>query len=98
MADHTLGRRLVERAPEVKIFGKSYRLKAEVATLNAFSSHADYQEAIAWLHSQPIKSLKKIFLVHGEEEALKNLQAELLASGIPAVEIVDAGREYPLDA
>ncbi len=98
MADHTLGRRLVERAPEVKIFGKSYRLKAEVATLNAFSSHADYQEAIAWLHSQPIKSLKKIFLVHGEEEALKNLQTELLASGIPAVEIVDAGREYPLDA
>ena len=98
MADHTLGRKLVERVPEVKIFGKSYRLNAEIATLNAFSSHADYQEIIAWLLSQPITSLKKIFLVHGEEAALKNLQTELLASGIPAVEIVDSGREYRLDA
>lgn len=98
MAEHTLGRKLVERAPEVKIFGKPYRVNAEIATLNAFSSHADYQEIIAWLRSQNTKSLKKIFLVHGEEAALNNLRTELLAAGVPAVEIVDAGREYRLDS
>ena len=98
MAEHTLGRKLVQRDPEVKIFGKPFRLNAEIATLNAFSSHADYQEMIAWLRLHQTKGLKKILLVHGEETALRNLRKELLASGIPDVEIVEPGRKYPLDA
>ncbi|HEX7502328.1 MAG TPA: MBL fold metallo-hydrolase RNA specificity domain-containing protein [Acidobacteriota bacterium] len=40
--------------------------------------------------------LKKIFLVHGEDDALNNLQQELLRFGIPQVEIVRYGASYEL--
>ena len=96
MAVHTLGRRLAERAPEIKIFGRRYRVRAEIATLNAFSAHADYAETCAWLKRHDLKRLKKIFLVHGEDEALDNLQRELLGIGIPQVEIVSYGDSYEL--
>jgi metallo-beta-lactamase family protein len=96
MAEHTLGRRLAERAKEVSIFGKSYQVKAEIATLNAFSAHADYSEILAWLKRHDLRSLKKVFLVHGEDGALKNLQRELLGIGIPALEIVRYGESYEL--
>jgi len=46
MAKNTLGRRIVEREEQVKIFGTPRELKAEVITLNAFSSHADKK----WTH------------------------------------------------
>ncbi len=41
MAEHTLGRRLVDREEQVRIFGEEYRLKANVVKLNSFSGHAD---------------------------------------------------------
>jgi metallo-beta-lactamase family protein len=97
MAEHTLGRRLAERAKEIKIFGRTYQLKAEIATLNAFSAHADYAETIAWLKRHDLQRLKKIFLVHGEDAALENLQRELLGIGIPAVEIVEYGAVHELN-
>ena len=97
MAEHTLGRRLVERASEIKIFGRAYKVKAEIATLNAFSAHADYAETCEWLKRHDLKRLKKVFLVHGEEEALTNLQAELLRLGIPQVEIVRYGDNFELN-
>jgi metallo-beta-lactamase family protein len=97
MAEHTLGRRLAERAKEVRIFGKTYEVKAEIATLNAFSAHADYAETIEWLKGHDWRQLKKIFLVHGEDEAQNHLQQELLRFGIPAVEIVRYGGVYELN-
>jgi metallo-beta-lactamase family protein len=96
MAENTLGRRLAERAKEVKIFGRPYQVRAEIATLNAFSAHADYAETCAWLKRHDLKRLKKVFLVHGEDEALANLQRELLGIGIPQVEIVRYGETYDL--
>jgi metallo-beta-lactamase family protein len=97
MAEHTLGRRLAERAKEVRIFGNSYQVKAEIATLNAFSAHADYAETLEWLKGHEWRQLKKIFLVHGEKEAQLHLQQELLRFGIPAVEIVHYGDAYELN-
>jgi metallo-beta-lactamase family protein len=72
-AENTLGRKILEKLPEVPIFGDPYRLRAEVARINELSGHADQRELLEWL--QPIApGLKKIFLVHGEarqQEALK---------------------------
>ena len=96
MAENTLGRRLVERAREIKIFGRAYKVKAEIATLNAFSAHADYAETCSWLKQHDLKRLKKVFLVHGEDDGLNNLQHELLGIGIPQVEIVNYGDSYEL--
>ena len=64
-AEYTLGRKIVEKQPEVPIFGEPMRLRAEVCSLEELSGHADQKELIEWI--RPIaKSLKKVFLVHGE--------------------------------
>jgi metallo-beta-lactamase family protein len=97
MAEHTLGRRLVERARTIKIFGKTYKVNAEIATLNAFSGHADYAETGEWLSRHDLKQLKKVFLVHGESDALINLKKVLLGIGVPRVEIVGYGDQFILD-
>ncbi|MCP4213135.1 MAG: MBL fold metallo-hydrolase [bacterium] len=97
MAAHTLGRRLVEGAPSVKMFGKTYNVNAEVKTLNAFSAHADYNEIKDWIKQYNLKTLKKVFLVHGEEDALENLKSELLSVGVAQVEAVKYDSQYTLD-
>ena len=64
-AEHTLGRKILERQHEVPIFGELVRLRAEVRSLEELSGHADQKELIEWM--RPIaKGLKKVFLVHGE--------------------------------
>jgi metallo-beta-lactamase family protein len=64
-AQHTLGRRIVERREEIKIFGRLYRLLARVEVLNGFSAHADADE-FARLLSPLARGLKAAFIVHGE--------------------------------
>ncbi len=64
-AENTLGRKLVDKLPEVPIFGELMRLRAEVETLNELSGHADQRELLEWM--KPMAGgLKKLFLVHGE--------------------------------
>ncbi|HVJ08725.1 MAG TPA: MBL fold metallo-hydrolase [Acidisarcina sp.] len=84
-AEHTLGRRIAERQSPVPIFGEPYALRAEVAMLDELSGHADQHDLVQWV--RPIaKSLKKIFLVHGEPKAQQALE-ELLTRefAIPVV-------------
>jgi metallo-beta-lactamase family protein len=68
-AENTLGRRLAERRPEVRIFGESYRLRAEVEVMDAFSAHADAKELVEFVQAlNNQKPLGRVFVVHGEEE------------------------------
>ena len=75
-APNTLGRRLVERQPVVRIFGMEYQLEAEVVTLNGFSGHADQTGLLQW-----VKAFKKrpehFFLVHGDLDAAQVLAQKL---------------------
>jgi metallo-beta-lactamase family protein len=96
MAAHTLGRRIVERREEIKIFGQPYQLKAQVKIMNTFSAHADYKEITGYIEKLDLNRLKKIFLVHGEDDALDNLQKELLGIGVKNVQIVDPEVTYEL--
>jgi len=77
MAENTLGRRLVERDEVVNIFGEPYRLRAEVAILNAFSAHADREELLAYIRGMNPERLRHLFVVHGEPS-----QAEPLAEAL----------------
>jgi len=95
MAQNTLGRRIVERQEELKIFGRPYRLKAEVAVLNAFSAHADYNDIMEYIQALDRNRLKGIFLVHGEAEAQSNLKSLLEEKGY-AARIVRYGERYTL--
>jgi|UniRef100_A0A7V6A4X7 metallo-beta-lactamase family protein len=75
-APNTLGRRLVERQPVVRIFGMEYQLEAEVVTLNGFSGHADQQGLLRWVGAFR-KRPEQIFVVHGEPEAAQILADHL---------------------
>jgi metallo-beta-lactamase family protein len=67
-APHTLGSHLASGHKEVNIFGDPYKVRAHVETINAFSGHADKNELRAWVE-QVTGPLRKIFVIHGEEEA-----------------------------
>ena len=75
-AENTLGRKLVEKWPEVKIFGEPMRVRAEVKSLQALSAHADQRELLAWIKPLAGK-VKKVFLVHGEPDGATALQAAI---------------------
>ncbi len=64
MAENTLGRKIVDKARLVRIFGMEYELNAEVVIINAFSGHADRDGLLNFINS--CLPLKRIFLVHGE--------------------------------
>lgn len=96
MAEHTLGRRLQNRELEVKIMGEWYNVRAEITQINAFSAHADYQEATDWLKSMDTSSLRKIFMIHGEPDVQAVFKDHLEAQGYPNVQIVKYGETYDL--
>jgi len=82
MAKDTLGKRIVDKLPFVKIFGIEYELNAEVAVINAFSGHADQNELLDFVaQSLP---LKRIFLVHGDMEQTQLLHDVLMQKGLNA--------------
>ena len=67
-AEHTLGRRIVERQRVLKILGEEVELRARVEVLNGYSAHADRRELSAWLDAvrAGAKQAPRIWLVHGE--------------------------------
>ncbi len=62
----TLGRHIVDGAKWIKLYHEDIRIKAGIYTINGFSAHADQNGIIKWVGD--IDDLKRIFLIHGEEE------------------------------
>jgi metallo-beta-lactamase family protein len=83
-AEHTLGRRIVEKRPVIKVFGEEIELRANVEVLNGYSAHADRRELSTWLSAvqKTSPALKNVYLVHGEPEAQDALSAQLSANGL----------------
>jgi metallo-beta-lactamase family protein len=80
-APETLGRRIVERQSEVRIFGEPYRLRARVEVLDAYSAHADEPELVRFVGHLDPRRLRKIFLVHGDPSRQLALADALVAAG-----------------
>ncbi len=75
-AEGTRGRRLLEGAHELKLFGKYYPVKAEIVHLESLSAHADQSELMHWLTK--IKNVpEQVFLVHGEPTALDAFRSKI---------------------
>ena len=66
-AGGTLGRKLVEGATEVKLFGEPVEVKAHIEVLAGISGHADKQGLIDWLQGFRSKP-QRVFIVHGEDQ------------------------------
>ncbi|MBT3201583.1 MAG: MBL fold metallo-hydrolase [Phycisphaerales bacterium] len=95
MAQNTLGRRIVERREELKIYGRLYPLLCRVEILNGFSAHADRDELTRSLGPLAPK-LKSAFCVHGEgpqPEAMKQIFHD---SGCSDVHIPAPGAKFQL--
>jgi len=96
MAEHTLGRRILEMGtrdqaagkpavpPIVRILGKEYPLKARVVELGGFSAHADQTEMLRFLKESNL-NIRKIAAVHGEEEQTLAFVEFLKGEGFPVI-------------
>jgi metallo-beta-lactamase family protein len=72
-APGTRGFTLKSGAGEVRIFGENVPIRAQIATLEQFSDHADTSELLEWLHTFPSKPAVT-YLVHGEPAASSQLR------------------------
>ncbi|MEK7672286.1 MAG: MBL fold metallo-hydrolase [Patescibacteria group bacterium] len=93
-AEETLGRKLVDGNKSVNIFGDSHQVKASVYVMDAFSGHADRSDLLDYITR--IKSLKKIFLVHGEQTQLEAFSKALGENGYNDVHIPFYGEEVDI--
>lgn len=75
-APYTLGRRLADREKQVKIFGEPYTVNAEIATIGGLSGHAG-QDLLVQYATTVKSTVKKVFLVHGEEKSATALTEKL---------------------
>lgn len=87
MAENTLGRKILERHPEVNIFGEPFKLNAQVVVMNNFSAHADRAELLDYIGKFSRSKMRGIFLVHGEDAATESLRDGLKSIGFHRVEI-----------
>ena len=82
-AAHTLGRRIVERAPMIKVFGEEVPLRARVEIINGYSAHADRTELRQWLDAinAARPGLSSVYLVHGEPPVQDIFATSLRSAG-----------------
>ncbi|MBI4946125.1 MAG: MBL fold metallo-hydrolase [Bacteroidetes bacterium] len=95
-APSTLGAKLKRGDPDVSIFGIRYAVKADIAVLESYSAHGDYNETILYLSCQDKKQLKKIFLVHGEYETQEKYKATMEQNLFTNIEIPEPMQEFSL--
>ncbi|HEU0225914.1 MAG TPA: MBL fold metallo-hydrolase [Steroidobacteraceae bacterium] len=74
----TLGRRLVDGAATVRMFGEEIPVRAQVVMLEGFSAHADQSALLDWIRRLP-RPPGELFLVHGEPEASAALRDRIAA-------------------
>ncbi len=85
-AQHTLGRRIVERRPRIRIFGVERDLRAEVVVMNGFSAHADRTDLVDFAEAVRARGpLREVILVHGEPAAQQVLARGLAERHFPTV-------------
>jgi len=95
-AENTLGRRIAERQPRVRIYGDEFDLRCEVVVMDEFSAHADRSGLLHYVSGMNLPRLKKVFLVHSEPEAAEALVQPLLDMGVREVYIPRVGDEYEI--
>lgn len=86
-AQHTLGRRIVERRRTIKVFGVERELNCQVVVMNEFSAHAGRTELLAFARRFKGRA-EKLLLVHGEPAPLLAIQETLEAEGMNGVHIM----------
>jgi len=90
-AQHTLGRRIVERRQRIKVLGVERDLRAQVEIMNAFSAHADKNDLLEYARTCA-KGSKGVYLIHGEADQQEPLAANLRQMGLTC-QVPSVGQE-----
>ena len=90
------GRRIVEGEKKVKIFGEEIAVNAEIVYIDGYSGHADQKLLMNFVGEFKEKP-KKIFLVHGEEEAQNVLKGKIEEEYGIDTEIPSFGDSFRVD-
>lgn len=91
----TLGRVLVDGATRVKIFGDEIAVKAQIHTLGGFSAHAGQDQLLSWTGNFQAPK-PRLYLVHGEPEAMQSLQQRFIQQHQWEVHITAMGEEISI--
>lgn len=94
-AEGTLGRKLLSGEKNIQIGKRQVNIAARISRTDAFSGHADRADLLRFVHAQNPESLQKLFLVHGETEAMNAFSETTTADGY-RVEIPEKGQTYTL--
>ncbi|MFM1913949.1 MAG: hypothetical protein RIR51_1801, partial [Bacteroidota bacterium] len=84
-ADGTIGRELLEKKERIIIKNKEYRRNANIEKIDVFSGHADKNGLLEFAKNQNKSTIKKIFLVHGDEPSMLDFQKDLESLGFEDV-------------
>lgn len=95
-AQETLARKIMDGAEEVNILGEVHKVKAKIKQMDYFSAHADQNGLLDYLKYSPSNKLKKIFLVHGEEEQALPLKAKIESKGYKSVNYPKKGDVFEI--
>ena len=95
-AQNTLGRRIVDGANSVRIFGEEYRVNAQIESIDGYSAHADQVELLDWARTFDRERLQGTFVVHGEEAAAFTFAEKLRAEGMRDVAVPERLQSFEL--
>jgi len=91
----SLGRRIKEGAPTVKIHGEEVNVRCRIVSVESYSAHADQKRLLAWI--EPMRfNLKKVFVVQGDDEGSLVLAGKIKDTLAVNAEIPEAGKVYEL--
>jgi metallo-beta-lactamase family protein len=80
-AKETLARKIMDGQRTVKIFGVEHPVRCKVKTMDAFSAHGDAADLLEYAAITPPDKLRRIILVHGEEDQALPLRDALVKKG-----------------
>ena len=94
-AKNSLGRRILDGEKEVRIHRERITVRAKIRAIGGYSAHADQPALLNWLRPMK-KNLKKVFLVHGEEDQMQKLARKIRDEHALDTEIPHQGQEVIL--
>lgn len=95
-SEGTLGWRLLNGQEHINVKGEAVKVLANVEKIDVFSGHGDLHDLENFIKYQDPRKLKKIFLIHGEEESMEFFRSVLNGHLYRDVEIPGRGDSYEL--
>lgn len=92
----TLGRQIMDKAAQVRIFGELHPVRARVEKIEGFSAHADRDELLRWASAITEKP-RKAFIIHGEAAVAEQFSATLAAKMGWQAQVPEPGQSVDID-